>query len=239
METINYLLGYDDLKIYQDTDKFCFSLDSVLLPNFVSINKSTHNILDIGCGNAPIPLILSKKTKANIVGVEIQEEVSNLALKTVKENNLENQITIINNDINEYAKNVETDTFDIITCNPPYFKVFDESKFNDSDYKTKARHEKDLSLEQICLISKKLLKNNGTLAIVNRPNRLAQIIYIMKKNNIEPKKMQLVYPKEGKEANILLIEGTKNGKEGLKFLPPLIAHNSDGTYTKQIMDYLS
>ena len=99
MKTINYLLGYKDLKIVQDTDMFNFSLDSVLLPNFVKINKNTKNILDIGCGNAPIPLILSTKTSANIVGVEIQKDVYEMALESVKINNLKDRITIINQDI--------------------------------------------------------------------------------------------------------------------------------------------
>ena len=97
MKVKNYLLGYKNLYIYQDTDMFNFSLDSVLLPNFITINKNVQNILDIGCGNAPIPLILSTKTKAHITGVEIQKEVYNLAVESVKINNLEEQINIVNN----------------------------------------------------------------------------------------------------------------------------------------------
>lgn len=239
MKTINYLLGYDDLKIVQDNNSFCFSLDSVLLPNFVTINKSYKNILDIGCGNAPIPLILTKRTSAKIIGVEIQKNIYDLAKETVKINNLENQIDIINDDINEFYLNYETDSFDVITCNPPYFKLTEQSNINDSENKTIARHEKTLTLDQIFKVSKKLLKNNGIIAIVNRPERLIEIIDSMKKNNIEPKKIQLVYPKKGKEANILLIEGAKNGKPGIKILPPLLAHEENGNYTKEIKKYFS
>lgn len=239
MKTINYLLGYDDLKIVQDNNSFCFSLDSVLLPNFVTINKSCKNILDIGCGNAPIPLILTKRTSAKIIGVEIQKNIYDLAKETVKINNLENQIDIINDDINEFYLNYETDSFDVITCNPPYFKLTEQSNINDSENKTIARHEKTLTLDQIFKVSKKLLKNNGIIAIVNRPERLIEIIDSMKKNNIEPKKIQLVYPKKGKEANILLIEGAKNGKPGIKILPPLFAHEENGNYTKEIKKYFS
>ena len=110
MEDINYLLGYKNLYIIQSKNQFNFSLDSVLLPNFITINKNYTNILDIGCGNAPIPLILSTKTKANIVGIEIQKEVYELAKKTIKLNKLESQIQLINDDINTYYEKIETDT---------------------------------------------------------------------------------------------------------------------------------
>ena len=105
MKVTNYLLGYENLKIIQDNEMFNFSLDSVLLPNFITINESTKNILDIGTGNAPIPLILSQKTKAHITAIEIQKEVSDMAKETIKLNNLEKKITIINQDIKEYYKN--------------------------------------------------------------------------------------------------------------------------------------
>lgn len=239
METINYLLGYEDLKIIQDNECFCFSLDSVLLPNFVTINKSCSNILDIGCGNAPIPLILTKRTSAKITGVEIQKNIFELAKESVKINKLENQINIINDDINNFYLNQETDIFDVITCNPPYFKLTEDSNLNDSNFKTIARHEKTLTLDQIFKIAKKLLKNNGNIAIVNRPERLVEIIEIMKQNNIEPKKVQFVYPKKNKDSNILLIEGTKNGKPGIKILPPLYAHDENGNYTNEITKYFS
>lgn len=234
MKVKNYLLGYKNMYIMQDTEMFNFSLDSVLLANFVTINKSDKSILDIGTGNAPIPLILTNRTNAKITGVEIQKESYELALESVEINKLENQIEIINDDINNFYKNCESDSFDIITCNPPFFKNFIT---NDSNYKLLARHEKTLNLEQILIIAKKLLKNNGVIALVNRPERMIDIITEMKNNNIEPKKIQLVYPFKGKNANILLIEGSKNGKPGLKILPPLFAHNNDGSYTEEIKKF--
>lgn len=237
MKKLNYLLGYEDLKIFQDDTMFRFSLDSILLPNFITLNKGTKKILDIGTGNAPIPLILSTKTKAHIIGVEIQKEVYELGAETVEYNHLENQITLVNEDIKEYYKNVETDTFDYITCNPPYFRVKENSHINDSPYKVIARHESTLMLEDIMKVSKKLLKNNGMLGIVNRPERFVEIVQMMKKYNIEPKRVQFVYPKKDMEANILLIEGRKNGKPGLKILPPLYSHEENGEYTKQIRKY--
>ena len=237
MKVTNYLLGYENLKIIQDNEMFNFSLDSVLLPNFITINPSNKNILDIGCGNAPIPLILSQKTHAKIIGLEIQKEVSQMAKETVKLNNLENQITIINEDAREYVKHAKPEYFDIITCNPPYFELKETSRLNKNDYKTLARHEVTLNLTQLLQISRKLLKNGGTLGIVHRPERLIDILTTMRKFNIEPKKIRLIYPGKNKESNILLIEGKKNGKKGLKILPPLYSHNPDGTYTEEIQKY--
>lgn len=239
MEVINDLLGYQDLKIYQNTDMFQFSLDSVMLANFVTINQKINNILDIGTGNAVIPIILSKKTNAKITGVEIQKQSYELACKSLKINNLEKRIEVINDDIKNYYKNIETETFDVITCNPPFFKLEEQSNLNDSDYKKIARHEIALNLEDIIQISKKLLKNKGRLAMVHRPERLIEIITIMKNNNIEPKKICFLYPKQNKEANILLIEGIKNGKPGIKILPPIISHNEDGSYSDKIKIFFS
>ena len=237
MEVTNYLLGYKDKYIVQNTQMFNFSLDSVLLPNFVTLNKNIKNILDIGCGNAPIPLILSTKTNALITGVEIQKEVYDLAIKSVKINNLEKQINIINADINEIYNQFETESFDVITCNPPFFKVSEKSNLNKSDYKTIARHEIKLNLDDIFKISKKLLKNNGYVAIVHRPERLLDILNSMQKYNIEPKKIQFIYPKTNMEANTLLVEGMKNGKKGLKVLNPIYTHLDNGEYTEQIKKY--
>ena len=237
MRVTNYLLGYKDLKIIQDSDMFNFSLDSVLLPNFVTINKKIGKILDIGCGNAPIPLILSTKTNAHIIGVEIQKSVYELAKESIKINNKEDKITIINDDIKDYYKKCETDTFDVITCNPPFFKYRESSNLNKSDYKTIARHEVKLNLSELFMIARKLLKNNGVIAIVHRPERFLEVVEEMKKNNIEPKRVQFIYPKRNMDSNIMLIEGSKNGNPGLKVLPPIYTHLDNGEYTDEVKKY--
>ncbi|HHU54265.1 MAG TPA: tRNA1(Val) (adenine(37)-N6)-methyltransferase [Mollicutes bacterium] len=237
MHVVNYLLGYKNLKIYQNRDMFNFSLDSVLLPNFVTINSKAKKILDIGCGNAPISLILTTKTKAHIIGVEIQKDVFELAEKSVEINNLNNQISLINDDINRLAKEWESDMFDIIVCNPPFFKLNNNSRLNENDYKTIARHEVSLNLDKLMKISRKLLKNNGIISIVHRPERMIEIIEVMRKNNIEPKKIQIIYPKKEEQANILLIEGRKNGKSGLTILSPIFTHKENGEYTETIKKY--
>ena len=239
MEVLNDLLGYKNIKIYQNTQMFSFSLDSVLLANFVNINKKVSNILDIGTGNAPIPLILSQKTDAKITGVEIQEDVFSLAMKSIQYNKLQNQIKVINDDINNKYKEWNSESFDIITCNPPFFKITENVKLNESVYKRYARHEITLNIEQIFKIARKLLKNNGSINIVHRPDRLVEILSIMKQNNIEPKRLRFIYPRINESANMVLIEGVKMGKSGVKIEPPLIVHDKDGNYTEDVKCFFS
>lgn len=238
MDVVNYILGHSNLKIIQNNNSFKMSLDSVLLANFVTLSKKNITIMDIGCGNAPISVLLTLRTKSKIIGVEIQEEIAKQAAKTIKLNNLDQQITILNDDINNIYKEIESDSIDTIVSNPPYFKVSDNSRLNDSTLKSIARHEISLDVDKIMKIAKKLLKNNGNIAIVHRPERLINIIKSMLDNNIQPKKIRYIYPKKNKDANLLLIEGTKNGKEGLKILSPLLVHNEDGSYSDEIKTML-
>ena len=239
MEVLNDLLGFKNLKIYQNTEMFSFSLDSVLLASFVKLNKNIDSILDIGTGNAPIPLILSTKTKCKITAVEIQSEVYNLGLKSIKYNKLENQIEIINDDICKVYKEMANESFDIITCNPPFFKITNDVKLSDSSYKQIARHELYLDIDKLVIISKKLLKNNGSLYIVHRPERLCELIVKLKTGGLEPKRVKFIHPKENMEANIVLIEAVKMGKLGIKVDYPVITHNEDGSYTEEILKIFS
>ena len=234
MKVINDLLNYNNYKIVQDDNYFNFSLDSVLLPNFVKLNKSVKKILDLGCGNAPIPIILSTMTNAEIYGIELQKEVYDLAIESLKINNLDKRIIIINDNIKKLDLYFDINSFDVIVCNPPYFKLNENSNINDCIQKTIARHEKEITLSEIVGSAKRFLKNNGTFAMVHRTDRLIEIIEEFRKNNIEPKRIRLVYPKKGKESNMFLIEGRKNGKNGLKVLPPLYVHNDKGDYLDEI-----
>jgi len=234
MEVKNRLLNFDNMIIYQNGDWFSFSLDSVLLANFVSINYTDKKIIDFCTGNAPIPMLLSYRTKNEIIGVELQKEIYDLGVKSIKENNLDERIKIINEDVKNLNDIYESDSFDIITCNPPYFKTKNELLLNDNNIKTIARHEVMLNLEDVFSVAKKILKNGKKIALVHRPDRLIEIIDVMKKYGFEPKRIKLCYPKEGLDANILLIEAVKNGKSGLKIESPLIIHNDDGSYTYEV-----
>lgn len=232
----NRLLNYTDSYIFQDTDYFKFSLDSVLLANFVTINKRDKMILDIATGNAPIPMLLSFRTNAKIYGVEIQKVIYNLGVISINENNMKDQIKLINDDAKNLVNKFDSDTFDVITCNPPYFKTNNTLFENNNIIKASARHEKLLTLEDILRVSKYLLKNNGRLAMVHRTERLMEILFLMKKYNIEPKKIRFVYPNNAKNSDLVLIEGTLNGKSGLKIMNPLFVYVKKDVYSKEVKD---
>ena len=235
METINDLLEINNLKIFQNNDWFKFSLESVLLPNFVTINLRCKKILDLCTGNAPIPLILSTKTRADIVGVEIQKDIYELAKKSVEYNNLSNQISLINDNLENLKKYYNSDEFDVITVNPPYFCNNPNSLKNDDVHKTIARHEIYTNLERIIKMSAYLLKNGGYLALVHQTVRFIEVVNLLQKYNYSIHKIQLVYPKENKESNLFMIECIKNGNCGVKFLKPLYVHNQDGSYKEEII----
>lgn len=230
----NRLLNFGDNIIYQDDDGFLFSLDSVLLANFVTIKLTDKKIIDLCSGNGPVPMLMSFRTSARIFGVELQRDIYELGFNSVCENGMSEQITLYNMDIKRVSDVFSDSSFDVVTCNPPYFKASDDSYINVNSKKAIARHEVMMKLEDVLISSKYLLKNGGTLAMVHRPSRLIEIIDLMRKYQIEPKKIQFVYPKVGKECNMVLIEGVKNGKSGLKILNPVIVHNDDGNYTLEI-----
>ena len=234
-KVINDLVGYDNLKIVQNKNYFNFSLESVVLPRFCEIKKGKIQIMDLCTGNAPIPLILSTQTDNNIIGVEIQKDIYELAIESVRINKLENRISILNMNIKDIFNKFETDTFDLITCNPPYFKVNEFSNLNNNEIKSIARHEILITLEEIVEISKKLLKNGGSLVIVHRASRFPELLSILNKNNLEPKRVRFLHPKREQNANLVLVDAKKNGKPGLKVLPSLICHSEDGSYSDEIL----
>ena len=233
MEVINDIVG-KNLKIYQDDEFFKFSLESVLLPNFVEIRLRDKKILDLCSGNCPIPLILSQKTKASITGVELQKEVYELGLKSIKLNHKEKQITLLNEDVCNLNKIYSGDTFDIITVNPPYFKNLDTSLKNKNNIKKIARHEETLNLSNLLKISSYLLKEKGNFYMVHRTERLIEIIEELKKYNLTPKCIQFIYPKKGLESKLFLIKAMKGAKDGLKIIDGMYIHNEDGTYLEEI-----
>ncbi|MBQ3252925.1 MAG: tRNA1(Val) (adenine(37)-N6)-methyltransferase [Acholeplasmatales bacterium] len=231
----NELLGRELLKIYQDPDYFSFSLDSMLLASFASITKRVENICDLCTGNAPIPLYLSLRSKAKIIGVEVQSRSYDLGIMSIKENNLDNQIEIVLDNLININQKIGKHKFDLVTCNPPYFKIGDNN-INPSDFKAIARHEVLATLDDIIKEASLLLNSKGRFAMVHRPDRLTEIFETFKKYNIEPKRLRLVYPKIGSECNNILIEGIKDGsKDGLRILPPLYVYNEDNKWTNEVL----
>lgn len=232
VEVENYLLENKKLKIIQRKDMFNFSLDSVLLAHFVFVSKKSKTILDFGTNNGAIPLILSTRTKAQIIGIEIQKEAVQLAHKNIALNKLDEQIKIIQADIQDYVK--EHSKVDVVVCNPPFFKVDEQSNLNESEFLTIARHEVKIDLEGIIKSAATILENNGRFALIHRPDRLIEIIGLFKQYKIEPKRLRLVYPKAHMDAHMVLIEGRYQGNSGLKIEAPLIAHNLDGSYSREV-----
>ncbi len=220
---LNDLFDYDGLKIYQYDDKFKFSLDSILLAEFVEIKPNTRTIVDFCTGNAPVPLILSTKTDARIYGFELQEKIYKLAKMSVKENKLESRINIINANLKDSLEYILPESVDAVTCNPPYFK-YDKNKslINENYEKAIARHEIEMNLEDLMIAAKYILKNKAPLYIVHRCDRLEEILDCLSKYNFKVKKLQFIYASYKKEAIMVLIKATKNGKMGsLKVMPPV------------------
>lgn len=236
-EVLNDLLGYDGLKIIQEPGRFNFSLDSTLLANFVTLKKGVETILDLCTGNAPIPLMMSLRTKAKIYGIDIQPDSVDQAIRSVSINGLNDRINIYELDLKNTNNLFQEHFFDVVTCNPPYFKVTEHSNINARDALTIARHEVHATLDDVVKQSAKMLKPLGRFAMVHRPDRLVEIIECFKKHQIEPKRLRFVYPRLSKEANGLLIEGVYQGKPGgLRLEAPVIVYEGDTTnYTQEIL----
>lgn len=215
---LNDLLNYD-LKIYQNEEDFKFSIDSVLLAEFVNINFRTKNIIDFCSGNAPIPMILSTKFDKNIVGVEIQKNIYDLGVKSINYNNIDN-INFLNMDVKQLPSYFD-DKFDIITCNPPYFKYNKDSIINVNINKAIARHEIMITIEDIISVASKIINNSGSLYLVHRCDRLIEIINLLKKYKFGLRRLQFVYDNINGQSCFLLIEAKYNCKNDLKVMKPL------------------
>jgi len=218
---LNDLFDYD-LKIYQDSEKFKFSLDSLLLSEFVDIKKSDKNLLDLCSGNAPLPLILANNHDINITGVEIQKEIYDLAVKSIMYNKLESKIKMLNINAKDTNNYFPGNNFDIITCNPPFFKVNKNSLLNENKEKAMARHEISITLEEIIQVSSTLLKDNGKFYLVHRPERLEEIITLANKYNLHVKEIEFIYTKPTDYAIMVLLKFVKNANIGVKIKSKII-----------------
>lgn len=236
-ERLDYLLA-EDLRIIQSPSVFSFSLDAVLLSRFVQVPKSRGHIIDLCSGNGVIPLFLSARTNAKITGVELQPRLFDMAERSIRYNKLDDQINMVLGDVKEAPTTLGVEKYDVVTCNPPYFLAHELSDKNISEHYAIARHELHLTLEEAIAVSSRLLKQGGKVAFVHRPGRLLDIVTAMRANRIEPKRIRFVYPKVGKEANTLLIEGIKDGKPDLKVLAPLYVYNDNNEYTDEVSELL-
>lgn len=228
-------LEYKNLKIVQDKDGFCFGIDSVLLSDFAKEIRSKSIVLDLGTGNGVLGILLCGKTNlSKIYGVEIQEDMANIAQKSINLNKLNHRFEIINDNIKNLNSYFKNDSIDAIISNPPYKKDNSGLK-NGSQKKLIARHEITANLEDFISVSSKLLKSNGSLYMVHRPERLADLFYLLKKYKLEPKKLRFVQSFANTKPKFFLIKATKNANSFLNIEQPLIIYNSDGSYTNEIL----
>ncbi|ASS87449.1 MULTISPECIES: tRNA1(Val) (adenine(37)-N6)-methyltransferase [Geobacillus] len=231
-ERLDYLLN-EELRIIQSPSVFSFSLDAVLLAHFAYMPIQKGKIVDLCTGNGVIPLLLSRRTKGKIIGIEIQERLCDMARRSVAYNGLEGQIEIIHGDIKEAPQRIGYSQYDVVTCNPPYFPTVGREELSKNEHFAIARHEIYCTLEDVVRVSSQLLKQGGKAAFVHRPGRLSDLVTFMRRYRLEPKRLRFVYPKAGKEANMILIEGMKDANPDLKVLPPLIVYGEDDEYTEE------
>lgn len=228
----------DDLQlkgicVIQKKDAFRFGVDAVLLANFAKIKKGAK-VIDLCSGTGIVPFILAGKTNAsNILGIEIQDPMVEMAKRSVQYNKLQDKVKFINRDLKDIKFLKELPKVDVVTVNPPY-KLKDSGIINLTDENAIARHEICCTLEDVIKATKAVLKDNGRIYMIHRPDRLADIICTMRAYKIEPKLIRMVQPNVKKAPNMVLIEGQNNGGTFLKWEAPLYIYNLEGGYTEEI-----
>lgn len=230
-------LNCKNLKILQKKDGFCFGMDSVLIANFAKISRKNAIVADLGTGTGIISILVAgKQNPEKVYAVEIQEELVDMAKRSVKYNDLENKIDIINADIVGISRGNFNKKFDYVISNPPYKKL-NTGLINDNQKKLISRHEVKCTLKDVVNEASKLLKDKGVFYMVHRPDRLCDIFNTMRKNKVEPKEIQLVHSHLEDEANLVLIKGVKCGNPSLKVLKPLIVYNENNEYTEELLKF--
>lgn len=223
------------LTIIQKKKGFRFGVDAVLLSHFSTIKRGSR-VMDLCTGTGILPILLAGKTEASeIYGLEIQRDFVSMAMRSISINKLEDRISIIEGDLKDHGLLKSLGLFDSVTVNPPYKKRHSGIR-NPEDSIAIARHEVALELEDVIKAAKTLLKDGGRLFMVHRPERIADILELMRKHKIEPKRIQTVHPAFGKAPNIVLVEGQKNGGEFLKWIEPIYVYSESGSFSDQIRE---
>lgn len=223
----------NDLKIIQSAEVFSFSMDAVLLAHFCSV-PAKGRVMDLCTGNGVVPILLTARTKASLWGVEIQERLADMAQRSVRLNGLGDRVQIDRLDLKEAPAAYGYGRFDLVTVNPPYLPV-QAGEQNGNPHVAAARHEIHCTLEEVTASASRLVKAGGKVAMVHRPSRLADILILFRQYRLEPKRLRFVHPREGEEANMVLIEAIKDGRPELRLLPPLIVYQADGRYCPELL----
>lgn len=221
------------LKIIQNPRKFCFGIDAVMLANFATVKKG-DTVVDLGTGTGIIPILIAGKTgAAKITGIEIQEDMVEMASRSIAMNDLQGKVEIIHGDVKEIHRYIRDNSIDLVVSNPPYMNA-GKGLVNPDSSKAIARHEIMCTLEDIIGSATRILKNGGRLAMIHRSNRLVDILYAMRCRSIEPKRLRMVHPSADRESNLFLVEGIKGGGTFLKVSRPLVIYDEEGNYTEEI-----
>ncbi|MFZ1300752.1 MAG: tRNA1(Val) (adenine(37)-N6)-methyltransferase [Leptotrichiaceae bacterium] len=229
------LTKINNLQLIQRNDFQNFTLDSVLLSDFITINRTIKNALDIGTGNGIISLLLANRSKANIVAIELYEIMAEVAKRNVISNKLEDRIDVIQADIRDYEKHFKKDNFDLIFCNPPYFEYDgNNAQVNELDQLAKARHEIDITIKEIIQISAYLLRNKGYFTLVFRSDRVFEVVEMLKAHNLAPKRIKYCYTGKDKDSKLCLIEAVKDASQGVKVEYPIFIYDDNGEKTEYI-----
>lgn len=220
--------------IIQDPKRFCFGIDAVILSGFAEVKKG-ERVMDLCTGTGVIPILLEAKTEgSHFTGLEIQEESAEMACRSVLLNNLQEKITINLGDVRKTEELYRASSFDVVTVNPPYMNNGGGLK-NGYSPKTIARHEVLCSLEDVISAAERLLVPQGRLYMIHRPHRLTDIMVVLRKYRLEPKKIRFVHSYADREPVMMLIEAVSNGKPMIKVMAPLVIYRGDGSYTDEIM----
>ncbi|MGE5329938.1 MAG: tRNA1(Val) (adenine(37)-N6)-methyltransferase [Deltaproteobacteria bacterium] len=223
------------LKIIQNPEGFCFGMDAVLLSGFAKVRKDSK-VVDLGCGTGIISILIAGKTEASsITGVELQEPVAEMAQRSIEMNQIGDRVKIINADLKAAPEILGLSSMDAVVTNPPY-RTKDCGMENPDDVKAISRHEVCCTLEDVIVASKKLLKPGGKLFMVHRPDRLADIIYLLRQNSLEPKRLQFVHPRPQAAPNMILVEALRSGGKHLKVEKPLYIYEEGTKYSKEVLN---
>lgn len=227
-------LGIGKFKIIQNKKGFCFGIDSVLLSDFAKEIKTGSKVVDLGTGTGILGILLCAKTNlSSVLGVEIQEEVAEMARRSIVMNGLEKKFTILTTDVKKLKNKIKLNNYDVVITNPPYKKI-NTGKINENEKKLISKHEITADLSEFIKTSYSILKDNGAFYMVHRAERLSDIIYELRKNKLEPKIIRFVYSNEIEDSKLVLIKAIKNAKSFLKVDKPLYIYDNKGNYTSEI-----
>ena len=226
-------LQLNGIYVIQKKDAFRFGVDAVLLANFAKVKKGAQ-VIDLCSGTGIVPFILAGKTAAShITGLEIQNEMVEMATRSTTYNALQDRIDFINGDLKDITLIKSMKKVGIVTVNPPY-KLNNSGIISSDDKNAISRHEILCNLEDVIAACRILLKDNGRMYMVHRPERLADILCLMRKYKIEPKCIKMVQPNSLKAPNMVLVEGQRDGGEFLKWEAPLFIYDNDGNYSDEL-----